>query len=294
MCRLIRNGELPADSAERLPWKACAVCGIEVQMNKNLTQPKYCGRTCSRIAMWNRKAGRPESQIPEGGSCKVCGKNTRNPRRHGPTPKYCGVHNPIAVRRSIEFWLPPYGVATCAWCGDWFGREKPDQSACGGKCTRRLYASMRLKGPAPEEDRACVVCGDRFKTPIKRRKYCEKQLCKSRGRPWTPAGMLSSHAARSKYAQLRRAAQEAGDRTLTTLTIYLKAGGICAACGITTQHPQTPRSERAEKRYDWATLDHIKPLSQGGTHTWDNAQLLCLSCNSSKSHTDRKQLVQAF
>ena len=290
LCRLIAGGELPADAADRLPWKACAVCGVEVQMNRNLTQPKYCGRTCLRVAMWNRKAGRPEYEIPQGGTCKVCGKDTRIATRKGPSPKYCGAHNPIAVRRTIGFWLPPYGLSTCVWCGDWFGKEKPDQSACGGKCTRRLYASMRLKGMPPEQERQCVVCGDSFATRIKKRRYCGKAVCKSRGRPWTPNGMLSSHAARSRYAQLRRAAVEAGDRTLTTLTIYDKAGGVCAACGIDTLHPQTPRAQRPKERYNWATLDHIVPLSQGGSHTWDNAQLLCLSCNSRKSHTDRKAL----
>jgi 5-methylcytosine-specific restriction endonuclease McrA len=30
------------------------------------------------------------------------------------------------------------------------------------------------------------------------------------------------------------------------------------------------------------TLDHVKPLKLGGTHTIDNAQPLCLSCNCSK------------
>lgn len=33
---------------------------------------------------------------------------------------------------------------------------------------------------------------------------------------------------------------------------------------------------------DVLTVDHITPLSKGGTNTWDNLQALCLSCNSRK------------
>ena len=34
---------------------------------------------------------------------------------------------------------------------------------------------------------------------------------------------------------------------------------------------------------DYPTIDHIKPISKGGTHTWDNVQLAHFHCNSIKS-----------
>ena len=34
------------------------------------------------------------------------------------------------------------------------------------------------------------------------------------------------------------------------------------------------------------TVDHIMPLSLGGTNTIDNCQILCLTCNASKGNTD--------
>lgn len=41
----------------------------------------------------------------------------------------------------------------------------------------------------------------------------------------------------------------------------------CCACGQYRKH---------------LTIDHIKPYSKGGTHTLDNIQPLCYSCNSRK------------
>lgn len=35
------------------------------------------------------------------------------------------------------------------------------------------------------------------------------------------------------------------------------------------------------------TADHIKPLSQGGTHALDNLEAMCASCNSSKGAEER-------
>jgi len=293
---MIAGGELPRDAADRLPSEPCAACGTPVKMNRNFTQPRYCNEACSRRASQNRKTGRPESTPSIAtGCCKVCGTVVELEVRPGPLSSYCRIHHPKQSRRRIDFWLPANGIGTCSWCGDWYGRSYPQQSTCSPKCSSQL----RAPGPTPAAKyratyRRCAVCNEEFQTTIKRRKYCGKAICKARGRPWTPEGWKAGKASTDRYIARRRAAVEVGDRTLTTLTIYLRDEGICQTCGIKTQHPQTPRAQRAEKRYDWATLDHIKPLSQGGTHTWDNAQLLCQSCNSRKAHTDRKQLVQAF
>ena len=40
-----------------------------------------------------------------------------------------------------------------------------------------------------------------------------------------------------------------------------------------------------------ASLDHIVPLSRGGTHTLDNVQLAHLACNERK-HNSKLSLVQ--
>lgn len=49
----------------------------------------------------------------------------------------------------------------------------------------------------------------------------------------------------------------------------------CVSCG-----------EREEKKL---TIDHIKPVSKGGTNDYENLQILCKSCNSSKGAKNAKE-----
>jgi len=59
-------------------------------------------------------------------------------------------------------------------------------------------------------------------------------------------------------------------------TVYLRDGWKCQHC-----------KKRVDKNLRWPnplspSLDHIVPLSQGGTHTYNNIQLAHLKCNLSK------------
>lgn len=59
------------------------------------------------------------------------------------------------------------------------------------------------------------------------------------------------------------------DKDITLEEVYKRAKGICALCNkwVMPKH---------------ASIDHKKPLSKGGTHTWDNVQLMHVRCNKVK------------
>ncbi len=59
------------------------------------------------------------------------------------------------------------------------------------------------------------------------------------------------------------------DDTITLAKVFKMAGGTCAICEGWVQ----PRK---------ASIDHTYPLGKGGTHTWDNVQLVHLICNLRK------------
>lgn len=41
----------------------------------------------------------------------------------------------------------------------------------------------------------------------------------------------------------------------------------------------------------YPSIDHVVPISKGGTHTWDNVKLTCFSCNTIKSDSSVKELA---
>ena len=69
-----------------------------------------------------------------------------------------------------------------------------------------------------------------------------------------------------EQAVRRRRAQFAGQYERLLLALIDRDGYRCAHCGA----------------YEDLTIDHIMPLSKGGTDDLDNLRLLCRACNSSK------------
>lgn len=69
------------------------------------------------------------------------------------------------------------------------------------------------------------------------------------------------------------------DDTITLDAVITKYDGICQLCG---QKVDKTNIVNGHIRKNYPTVDHIIPLSKGGTHTWDNVQLAHMGCNSGK------------
>jgi 5-methylcytosine-specific restriction endonuclease McrA len=88
---------------------------------------------------------------------------------------------------------------------------------------------------------------------------------------------LRERAAEYKRKSLKRAvAYEEIDR----LKVFERDGFICQLC-----NEPIDRNARWPNKL-FATLDHIKPLSKGGSHTYSNVQTAHLKCNCIKGNKD--------
>ena len=69
------------------------------------------------------------------------------------------------------------------------------------------------------------------------------------------------------------------DKTISLKELIKRDDGICQICGKPTDKDDITNGHIGRM---YPTLDHIIPLSKGGTHTWDNVQLAHMSCNAGK------------
>jgi 5-methylcytosine-specific restriction endonuclease McrA len=90
------------------------------------------------------------------------------------------------------------------------------------------------------------------------------------------------HAERVSLRRVRQSSARV-DPGLTRPNLRRQYGDDCFYCGTTMSF------RRLRKGDPWptnlATLEHVAPISQGGTHTWDNVVLACWSCNCSKKNS---------
>lgn len=69
------------------------------------------------------------------------------------------------------------------------------------------------------------------------------------------------------------------DDTISLERVYARDNGICQICGKPTDYAAR-KGKRVSSFYP--SVDHIVPLSKGGSHTWENVQLAHIGCNSRK------------
>jgi HNH endonuclease len=167
----------------------------------------------------------------------------------------------------------------CEWCTTYrerareYGREgarrselayQGMQGRCEG-CSDPIHANARLcvfcsQPPSRIGYSTCVICAKLFTTKGSReRKTCGRLACQDKYRN-----------ARIRWREYLHRSSVSDITPEQELTMR-KRTRKCRLCSVyMTSKPHLPNSKH---------LDHILPISQGGTHTHGNIRIICRDCN---------------
>jgi hypothetical protein len=205
--------------------------------------------------------------------CEVCAESYR------PTysdQRTCGRVCGVEFRRRFSRFGPPRTnwpscrvvFADCARCARVFVRRR-HAKYCSPGCAREAKLERdRADRPANRIWTAgpCMECGSAFVGERRTMKFCS-EVCAKR-----------SMRRRDKQKRSKRIRSiEARDR-IGLATLAKRDGWRCHVC------------RRAVSRETWS-MDHLVPLSAGGSHTWENVALAHKLCNSKRGTSGVAQLL---
>lgn len=129
------------------------------------------------------------------------------------------------------------------------------------------------------KEKVCVSCGAVFHSEYAAQLYCSDTCSRREKRHRAVASgktKLVSCGNHRKRARDRGVTYEAG---ITLKKLMERDNNVCQICG--------EPCDKHDLRWGYSgpfypSIDHIKPMSKGGSHTWDNVQLAHMICNSNK------------
>lgn len=120
----------------------------------------------------------------------------------------------------------------------------------------------------------CKNCGTEF--CIESTRYDSETYCSARcQRRWHDRIKSEKRMAKLKERQ--------HDTDITLEKLFRRDGGVCYICGCTCDWSDIVEKDGTKIAGDrYPSVDHVKPVAKGGTHTWDNIRLACRACNTLK------------
>lgn len=197
--------------------------------------------------------------------CAICGTEFK---AYNSRSKYCSAEcKKIARENYLKEWHEEHSNYMKEW------RKKHPDYDNEWHAKHKNYDRDRwrkIRG-TKQYERDCVICGKHFTTFFPKEVTCSKEC---------------SLQYRRRFRNRRfRAMKETGnyDFSISLEKLILRDNGICHLCGekIDLQDYYIKNNSKcAGLRYP--SIDHIKPISKGGEHTWENVKLAHMQCNAKK------------
>lgn len=265
--------------------RECQRCSKKIERTDPRT--KFCSDSCcTKFHNEKKKTATilaSVSMMSDSRPCFCCGEELPLSVRRNPSGRFCSAkckdlnHTRERNRRAI---LPVSEEKVCGQCGGIYMSVKSTQVWCSGKCResfktrrRRLLSDSLVLGifeianEIPRIFIACVGCGLNLEfddSPAKKA-YCSV-ACRGR--------------AAKRRANRRRSGRVSSDRSYSDGQIFNRDGWTCHLCG--------GKVDKSLSRLDsfGATIDHLIPLSRGGSDDIENVATAHRVCNTRRSNRD--------
>jgi predicted nucleic acid-binding Zn ribbon protein len=262
--------------------RTCIVC------NKPLTgrQRKCCSSSCHGRAWNNAKRGKPLdawSWIPQD-TCPQCGKSTEN---RAAQAKYCSKrcrwdasHKMQKARAQQQKRMQGLPIP-----GDMVPCDNPQcfnaaiyvylRAFCSDDCQQYVQRNKHWLGDGPSTRIHFHPCPDCSRIVLRRSHGGSSKPC-------TPCRVIRNKAMNARKNHARRVA---GEPVLSVNEIAERDGCRCHIC-----HRKVDMSLSGKAKWG-PTIEHIVPVSQGGTNDPGNLALAHRYCNTARGNRGHSQLL---
>lgn len=157
--------------------------------------------------------------------------------------------------------------------------KEEKQAAAREEAKRRKEATAEAQKKKRQADRearkrvaVCAWCGKEFISYNKRVKCCSAECSRKR------FNRMSSHKKDHRIKSDKRI-----DKDITAAKLYERDNGVCWICGKPCDiNDYTERNGVIICGDNYPSVDHIKPICEGGTDAWNNVRLAHRYCNSAR------------
>lgn len=247
----------------------CECCGKEFETRTH--NKKFCCTEHERIA--TRERSRHNKNADESNAIETLSKHNTDWEYIG---GYTGSEGSMVIRHKCGFTtrkscetIRHKGKLKCLLCEQKEKEERTKNKEIEKKKkqleqTKRREVTQFYK-PARnyqiQSAKSCAICGGFF---IGRGKYCCSECSQE----------YQKHYMNMKKSKRRKKSFTDESKTISLKKLYERDHGTCWICGGQCDYEADPNSN------EYPSIDHVKPICEGGKDSWNNIKLAHRICNS--------------
>lgn len=175
--------------------------------------------------------------------------------------------------------IDPSRHKKCRTCNSTFYAPNLKKQYCSDSCRPQHINSPK------EFTRRCKECGRHFITNLSKRINCS-DVCRKR------------YSNRMDEIRRRSRLRENGkiDWSISLDRLIIRDKSICHICSCTVDKNDYEITKEGHfiAGENYPSIDHVVPVSKGGTHTWGNIKLAHRKCNWEKGNDENVQSKETF